>query len=450
MSPDPDELNVATANAPARSGPLPGTSVDRESLLEFMIRLGQAFLACGETVSQVALLLRRVAAAYGEAHTRILVFPTAIFITLGEGALARTTMAEGPGQVLRLDQIAGVYALGQDARDAAVSPRVGLDRLAAILSTKARFGPAGIIIGHAILTVGLAMVLMPSFQDLGAAALLGLIVGSLKVFNGDRPVLAVPLSVVAATIVSALVFLAIKHGLRVDALHVLVSPLVTFLPGAALTLSMVELAYGDMVSGSSRLISGMIQLVLLAFGLAAGAAMVGVSSSDLLNAAVAPAVVVWEPWVAVLIFGTGVYLHFSAPARSLPWMLLVLLIAFAAQRVGAGLLSNEISGFFGMLVATPLGYLIQLRFRGPPAMVTFLPSFWLLVPGSLGLLSVTRMLTDRVAGLNELITAVFAMASIALGALVGASIYKWLTETFNWWGLQLGRARSFLQQVRKR
>ena len=68
------------------------------------------------------------------------------------------------------------------------------------------------------------------------------------------------------------------------------------------------------------------------------------------------------------------------------------------------------------------------HFKGPPAMVTFLPSFWLLVPGSLGLLSVTRMLSDRAAGLDGLTTALFAFASIALGTLLGASLYRWLTE----------------------
>ena len=57
------------------------------------------------------------------------------------------------------------------------------------------------------------------------------------------------------------------------------------------------------------------------------------------------------------------------------------------------------------LVVTPLGYLIQLRFGGPPSTVTFLPSFWLLVPGALSLSSVTRMLSDREAGVDGLVTA---------------------------------------------
>jgi len=41
---------------------------------------------------------------------------------------------------------------------------------------------------------------------------------------------------------------------------------------------------------------------------------------------------------------------------------------------------------------------------------------------------------------DGLITAVFALASIALGTLMGASVYKWLTERFGWWQLQIGRA----------
>jgi uncharacterized membrane protein YjjB (DUF3815 family) len=152
----------------------------------------------------------------------------------------------------------------------------------------------------------------------------------------------------------------------------------------------------------------------------------------------------------VVVFGVGAFLHFSAPRNSLGWMLLVLLLAFAAQQLAASLVGKEVSGFFGMLIATPLGYLIQLRFKGPPAMVTFLPSFWLLVPGALGLLSVKHMLSDRAAGLDGLITALFVLASIALGTLMGASLYKWLTERLGAWRLQIGVATRYVQRGRKR
>jgi hypothetical protein len=78
-------------------------------------------------------------------------------------------------------------------------------------------------------------------------------------------------------------------------------------------------------------------------------------------------------------------------------------------------------------------------------MVTFLPSFWLLVPGALGLLTVKRLLSGP-AGLDGVMSVAFTLASIALGALVGASPYKWLTERFGTWQLQIGRVGRYFRR----
>jgi uncharacterized membrane protein YjjP (DUF1212 family) len=427
-------------------------ATDTTALLEFLFRLGQAYLASGEQTALVELYLRRIASAYGMRRSRVVAFSTALFITVHDGNEERVTLAEAPTQVLRLDQIADVYTLGDAAQRGEVTPGEGLERLAELLRKPARFGPVGIVLGHTILTLGVALVIMPALRNLAAAAILGAIVGVLKVLNRDRPLLAAPLSVVSAALVSVLVFLAVRQGLPVDPRFALIPPLVTFLPGAMLTFGMVELAYGDMVSGSSRLITGLVELVLLAFGLTAGALLVGYRPENLVDAtqvSVAAPWAMWAPWVGVVVFGIGAYVTFSAPRKSFWWLLLMLLLAFAAQQLTAGLFGYEISGFFGTLVATPLGYLIHKRFKGPPAMVTFLPSFWLLVPGSLGLLSVTHMLSDRVAGLDGLISVAFALASIALGTLVGASLYKWLTERFGWWQLQIGRVGRYFRRGKK-
>jgi uncharacterized membrane protein YjjP (DUF1212 family) len=420
-------------------------SVDVPLLLEFMLRLGQAYLACGEQTAKVELTLRRIASAYGIRRSRVVAFPTVLYVSVHDGQEETVTFAEGPTQSLRLDQIADVYTLGEQTQCGAVPLEDGQKRLSEILKKQARFGVIGDVLGNTVLSVGVTMLLGPTVKNLAAAAALGAVVGVLKALDQRRQIFSVLLPVVAAAMVSTLVFLSVKYGLAVDPLHVLVPPLVAFLPGAMLTLGMVELAYGDMVSGSSRLIAGFVQLVLLTLGLVAGAVAVGYTPENLVDANVDlieshP----WIPWVGVVVFGIGAYLHFSAPRRSFFWMLFVLLVAFAAQQMASEVFGNPGSGFFGMMVATPLSYLIQLRFHGPPAMVTFLPSFWLLVPGALGLVSITRMLSDRAAGIDGLSTTIFVFTSIALGTLVGASLYKWLTETFGWWQLQLGRvSRSF-------
>jgi uncharacterized membrane protein YjjP (DUF1212 family)/uncharacterized membrane protein YjjB (DUF3815 family) len=387
-------------------------------------------------------------------RSRVVVFPTALFISVNVDEEERVTLAEGPTQILRLDQIADVYGLAESAQRAGIAPKDGIERLGTISRKPPRFGFLGMVIGHTILTVGLAIVLTTSLGNIAATAVLGAVVGLFKACNRDRAVLAVPLPVLSAMLVSVLVFLAVKQGFQVDPRCVLIPPLVSFLPGAMLTLGMVELAYGDMVSGSSRLITGFVKLVLLAFGLAAGAMLVGYSPENLVESSeyvMTSPWASWSPWAGVLVFGVGAFLHFSAPQNSFLWMLLVLLVAYTTEQISGELVgSRKAGGFFAMLVVTPLGYLIQMKFRGPPAMVTFLPSFWLLVPGALGLISITHLLSDRAAGFDGMIDAVTALAAIALGTLVGASLYKWLTERFGWWQLQLGRVERYFKSNKKR
>jgi uncharacterized membrane protein YjjP (DUF1212 family) len=414
-------------------------------LLEFMLQLGQAYLACGEQTAEVEEYLRRVARARGLRRTRVVAFPTAVFITVNDGTAEHVTLSEGASQRLRLDQIAEIYALGGEAQRGNVSPRDGLARLDAISQMKPRSGSPGVVLGHAVLTVGLAVILLPSILNVAVAAALGLIVALLKTFYRDQPILAAPLSVVAAALVSVLVFLAVWYGLDIDPVYSLVPPLVTFLPGAMLAFSLVELTSGDMVSGASRLLTGLVQLVLLAFGLTAGALLVGYQPHNLLDGhreVVAP---LWTAVAGVVVFGVGVYFHHSAPPRSLGWMLLVLFAAFGGQRLTADAVGPEMSGFFGMLSATVLGNLIEKRLGGPPAMVTFLPSFWLLVPGVLGLISVKQLLTNATS-LDNLVRLVFTFTSIALGTLVGESLYKGLGKRIDGWLMDVRRSAALLRR----
>jgi hypothetical protein len=77
-----------------------------------------------------------------------------------------------------------------------------------------------------------------------------------------------------------------------------------------------------------------------------------------------------------------------------------------------------------------------------------LPSFGLLVPGALGLLTIKRLLSSP-AQLDGLISVIFTLVSSALGTLVGASVYKWLSERFGSWRLQVGRdGRYFRTKIK--
>src|SRR5688572_28397770 len=83
-----------------------------------------------------------------------------------------------------------------------------------------------------------------------------------------------------------------------------------------------------MILGVSCLVTGMVQLGLLASGIVAVVSLIGVDQDVLVDNPV-DRLGPWAPWVGMLIVALGDYLHFSAPDRSLGWILIVLYVAYA-------------------------------------------------------------------------------------------------------------------------
>jgi uncharacterized membrane protein YjjP (DUF1212 family) len=136
-----------------------------------------------------------------------------------------------------------------------VDPADGLRRLDDVHLMRPRFGPVQGVAGYAVLALGICLVLHPAFRNVVAAAAFGALVGFLRLWERNRSV-AILMPIIAAFAVAALSALAVKHGLGGPGLRAMVASLVIFLPGAAMTTAVLELAAGQMVSGSARLVAG--------------------------------------------------------------------------------------------------------------------------------------------------------------------------------------------------
>jgi uncharacterized membrane protein YjjB (DUF3815 family) len=284
------------------------------------------------------------------------------------------------------------------------------------------------VIGYTVLTVGLGMLLVNDQKALLALAGLGFVVGILRLIADKVQVLSLALPVAAAMLVTGLAY---RYGpqLGAEPSTLLIPPLVSFLPGAALTLGAQEMATRSMISGASRIVSGVYMLLLLTFGIVAGRAIANTEPHHvdpmILPAwvPVASVPVAWVPVAGILIFGIGMFFNSSAPKWALPWLLLMLYGAWGAQQLG-GMVAGDSSGLFGAftggLVVVPIATLVQ-RLHGPPAQVASLPAFWLLVPGALGLAGVSNLVEGQ-STTNTLVNAFLSVVSVALGILVGSSI----------------------------
>lgn len=414
--------------APASDDPFlgsdaePGEAVAADPMLRFLVGLGEAMVDSSAPVTQISESLHRVADVNGRGSAELIVLSTALMVSVDDGGTARTAVASAGRRPLRLEQVDAVFAVVAAAESGAVHPAPGLDRLAEIRAMRPAFGPLAQVLGYVVMTVGLALVLQAGWTDLAVAALLGAAVGAVATY-ADRHDTAYQalVPVLCAFGVGLAVFLLARTSADVGVFAPLIAPLVTLLPGALLTTSVIELSTGQMISGAGRLAAGVMQLVLLALGIIAAAQLVGVPAESVLDVASRP-LGPWAPWIGVALFGVGVVVYRCARPAALGWIVLVLYVAYAGQVIGGLFFGNALSGFFGALLMTPVAMLVATRPSGPYPFVSFLPAFWLLVPGALGLVGVTQILGEnRNDGAASLVTTAGTMAGIALGVLLGLS-----------------------------
>jgi uncharacterized membrane protein YjjB (DUF3815 family) len=290
------------------------------------------------------------------------------------------------------------------------------------------------VVGSGILTVGLGLMLDPTASILPAFLVLGFLVGLLRWWAEREPTLSLILPVGAAFVVTWMSFGWLASALGAAPLELIIPALVTFLPGAALTIATVELASGSVLAGSARLVYGLERLLLLSFGIALGAQLAGLPEP---SQRVPASLGAWAPWVGVLVFAVGQYVASSAPRHTFAWLLLVLYVAYGVQALAGHVLGSLGASFVAAAVVLPVCYAIQSRRSGPPVPVTFLPAFWLMVPGALGLAGVAQLVgAHQVAGLGNFVNALMSIVAIAVGVLVGSGLSERIGRvTATWRGI---------------
>lgn len=201
-----------------------------------------------------------------------------------------------------------------------------------------------------------------------------------------------------------------------ESLRALAPPLATFLPGAAITLAVIELSSRELISGASRLVAGLIQLAQLALGILVATQVAGIDGARL-GAVMLNQLGPWAPWLGVGVYGIGAMLYLAPPTAFLPWMLSSVFIAYAGQYAGHNLFGSYAGGFCGGLVLTVFALAFARRPGTPPPVTLIIPGFYLMVPGTLGLVGVTQLFsTDSTAAFTATLVSI---ASIAVGIQAG-------------------------------
>lgn len=396
----------------------PSSLKEEAELLECLRKIGKGMIASGTAVGVVENTLTEIALAY-DMPCEIVALPNFLIVKLGQNSQGRLDLASQRLTTIQLDQISEFVELVDRVKQKdilLVDAAVQMDR---ILAKKHRFNAVMIILGYGLSCIGLTMLFRPDLRSLLITGGTGLLVGLMVHWFNKRPRFNLLLPVIAAIVVSILVFNITRLGYIYGSVNLLIPPLITFLPGAVLTTGMIELASIHILSGSARLMYGAAVLLFLFMGIAFGLNVSGLSSFQV-YAYEAIDFPWWAPLLGTLLFGIGTFIRLSGANRDLFWMLLVLYIAMLSQLFG----ERYVNAYFGAFLAAVLmalsSEIIARSPRRTPALVSQILAFWFLVPGARGLLSITSILSEDLQsaaiGLGEMVTLII---TIALGVLLG-------------------------------
>lgn len=347
----------------------------------FIIRLGKALHKFGTPAFRLEAHLTNVAESLG-LHSSFVITPTSLTFVLSEdnenqdyNHILRVPPGDlDLGSLARADELVDELTSGQRTLKEA------LERLDDIANKPNPYGRLLTFVAFGASSGAFAMLMQTSWNDVFWSTILGLMVclftfwaeRSKRVTNMLEPVSALCSAFLASAI--ALIDPSINIPL------VILSSIIAFIPGLALTLGLSELAARNLMSGTARIMDAAMILFKIYFG-----GVLGIALGKMLWGEVAfiepEHTPLWTNWLAVTILSFSLVILFKCRKKDAPWGIISGYVAFGASIVGSAFLGVALGAFVGAFVLGIYSNIFSRLMKLPSSIVKLL-GLVVLVPGS--------------------------------------------------------------------
>lgn len=416
--PPPAPRTSWTGWTPAHGYPLPPALSSADPRVAFVLNLGRALHTSGYSAPRLEEVLVLASDRLGLTG-QFFSTPTSIMASFGPQDDQRTFMIRVEPGESDLGKLARVDQVTRDVLGGRLTPAEGNAAIAAIESMPAPYGTLFTTLAFGVASGSAARFLGGGAWEVGTGLLIGLLIGLLAIVAGRHPGLGRVFEPVAAFTASAIAALVATAGAPVSVLLATLAGVIILIPGLTLTTAMTELSTRHLASGTARLMGALVLLLGITFGIAFGGKIVSLTFGAVpINEPVG-----LPPWTLVAALITtplAFVVLLKAEARDAVWIVLAGALAFGGARLGSDWLGPELGAFGGALL-TGMGSQWYSRITNRPSQITLVPGLLLLVPGSIGLRSLTSMM-DRDVLLG--VEGVFRMGLIAVSLVSGMLIAR--------------------------
>jgi uncharacterized membrane protein YjjP (DUF1212 family) len=297
----------------------------------FIIRLGKALHKLGSTAYRLEDNLLSIA-NFLDIRASFMITPTALTFILSDDEddqqynhLVRVTPGEiDLGSLARIDELVDELINGERTLDEAI------ERLNEV---NAKPPPYGIILtffAFGASSGAFAMLMHTSWHDVFWSTLLGFVVFAFVMWAERSRRVTEMLEPMAALTTSMLASLISIFDPRINIPMVILSSIISFIPGLSLTVGLSELAARHLMSGTARIMDGAMVLFKLYFG-----AVLGMALGNLIWGEVAflppETMPIWTSWLAVTTLTTSLVILFKVRLKDAPWGMIAGYISFAVS-----------------------------------------------------------------------------------------------------------------------
>lgn len=395
-----------------------------DDVCQFIIKFGEQMHGYGPNAYRLEWYLTRITKSFGFDG----VFsstPTEIHFAFSEdkNSWQKSHISSMDGTGIELNRLAEVGKLIDQLEDGTVSLTEAYRRLDEIDTIAHPWGNVANAISYVSAGAAFPVLLGGGWWDVVLSGIFSLVVFFIVQLSGKYgPWAAVWLPFSTAFAAGVLTAIARYFLPEINGVLIILSAVLILVPGYGISVGVLEIVTKHINSGLSNLVSGLIYLFKQFFG-----AWFGVKLVSLLIAfPVAEKVVFIDSkwlWLFMPLLLFSLVIAFQTPKRDAFWAFAGMVVSYGAILLGTHYDGANFGNLLGMIAAVIFANVWSLKTGRPPSII-LLPSFVLLVSGSIGFRGLAAIsMGDVMHGGNDFTQMFIVALTLAAGLLIGNTLY---------------------------
>lgn len=389
--------------------------------VKFILRFGTALHSAGSPAHTLEATMQDMCQQLGLRGTFISQ-PTAILSSFnnGEEDIVKIERVEPMG--VHLGKLSKLDEVSRQVIKNEISYEEGYQKLNQILEEQETFNRRVRLLFFLFSAAGFMVLFGGTWSDLIAAMIVGGLMGLMAI---AKPIgLAGQLfEAIVAVVASLTTYLFAKLFPDLNVAVIIISSLIIFMPGLFITIAIAEIATNNLVSGTARLVGGVMILLKLTFGVFIGSRIASWFHFPPLEIELGQ-IPDWLTYITLPITAFMSVINFKANRVDWKWVTLAGIYGYLCSKLGSHYLGAELGMFFG---GTCVGAMSNIfaRIKDKPSSIFQWPGIILLVPGSVGYRSMNSLFErDVLAGLDTAFSMITLAMALVVGVFVGNIIIK--------------------------